>query len=133
MLVAFLSACIGQPLSQATQENVTHGHIVGTWRYSADFGAAIITLELIPNGTFVQTVRHRSGRVQTHEGTWTLDGSRPRLEVLKPVFGEPGKEWVVESAHWWIVESHHEGVRFAVFGAADDSDPDSCCEFEKVH
>jgi hypothetical protein len=131
--LALLSACIGPAaLPKATEEKVTPTDLVGTWKYPADFGATTITLELKPDGTFVQTVRHGSGRVQTHEGGWTLDGSRPQLNVLKPVFGEPGKEWVVEGAHWWVVESHREGVKFAIFGAADDRDPDSCWEFEKV-
>jgi hypothetical protein len=132
--LGLLSACIGPAaLPKATEEKVTPADIVGTWRYPAEFGATTITLELKPDGTFVQTVRHGSGRVQTHQGTWVLEGSHPRLEVLKPVFGEPpGKEWVVESAHWWIVESQREGVKFAIFGAADDRDPDSCWEFEKV-
>ena len=132
--LALLSACIGPAaLPRQTEEKVVPADIVGTWRYPADYGATAITIELKPGGTFVQTVRHGSGNVQTHEGDWTLDGSRPQLKVLKPPFGEPpGKEWIVEDARWWIVESHREGIKFAIFGAADDRDPDSCQEFEKV-
>lgn len=131
--LSLLSACIGPAaLPPATTEQVTPADVAGTWKYPADFGATQITIELRPNGTFVQTVRHGSGRIQTHQGTWTLDESRPQLQVLKPVFGEPSKEWVVEDARWWVVESHREGVRFAVFGAADDRDPDSCEEFENA-
>lgn len=132
-VLALLSACIGPAfLPKATTEKITPADIVGTWRYPADFGATTITIELKPDGTFAQSVRHASGRIQTHEGTWTLDESHPQLKVLKPVFGENNKEWVVENAHWWVVESHREGVRFAIFGAADDRDPDSCQEFERV-
>lgn len=120
-------------LPQPTTEKVTAADIVGTRRYPAEFETTTITLELKPDGTFVQTVRHGSGLVQTHKGGWTLDGSRPQLEVLKPAFDGPrDKEWVVEGARWWVVESHREGVKFAIFGAADDRDPDSCWEFEKV-
>jgi len=74
---------------RADDLNLNDNDIVGTWTYSAEFRATTITLELKLDGTFVQTVRYGSGRVQTHEGTWTLEGSRPQLQVLKPVFGEP--------------------------------------------
>jgi hypothetical protein len=131
--LALLSACIGPAaLPEATKEKVTSADIVGTWEYPADFGKTTITLDLKPNGTFVQTIRHKNGNIQTHEGTWTLDDSRPELKVLKPVFGEPDKAWIEEGASWWIVESHRKGVKFAIFGAADDRDPDSCEEFEKI-
>lgn len=131
--VALLPACIGPAaLPQATTEKVTPADIVGTWRYPADYGATTITLELKLNGTFVQTVRRGDGSIQTHEGTWTLNEARPELKVLKPVFGEPSKEWAIEAANWWVIESHREGVKFAIFGAADDRDPDSCNEFEKA-
>ncbi|VTR96503.1 Uncharacterized protein OS=Leptospira santarosai serovar Shermani str. LT 821 GN=LSS_13204 PE=4 SV=2 [Gemmata massiliana] len=132
--VGLLSACIGPAfLPKATAEKVTPADIVGTWQYPAEFGATAVTIELKAGGRFVQTVRHAGGRVQAHEGPWALDGPYPRLEVLKPVSGEPrGQEWVVEGVRWWVVGSHREGVRFALFGAAGDHDPDSCAEFERV-
>jgi hypothetical protein len=132
--LALLSACFGPAfLPQPTEQKVTPDDVAGTWTYPADSGSTTITLELRPNGTFVQTVRHGSGRTQTHEGTWGLEAARPRLRVLKPAFGPPsGQEWVIEDARWWVVESRREGLKFAVFGAADDRDPDACNEFEKV-
>jgi hypothetical protein len=116
----------------ATEQTVTPTDVVGTWTYPSGFDSTSITLDLKPEGAFVQTVRHEDGRVRTHEGTWTLEGSAPVLTVLKPASGEPDEEWVAEGANWWVVESYRDGVRFALFGAADDRDPHSCREFEKV-
>jgi len=53
------------------------------------------------------------------------------LKVLYPVFGDdPKKDWVLEDANWWIIESL-QGVTFAIFGGANP-DPDSFNEFRKV-
>lgn len=62
--LGLLSACIGPAaLPQATEEKVGPADIVGTWRYPAEFGATTITVELKSDSTFIQTVRHGSGRV----------------------------------------------------------------------
>ena len=130
--VVSASGCIGPAaLPQPTKENVTPADIVGTWRYGADYGKTAVTLEIKADGTFNQTVNRSNGKTHLHSGTWTLDGPYPKLKVLYPVWAEPTKDWHLEDANWRIVASHQQGVKFAIFGAAEP-DPDSFEEFNKV-
>jgi len=132
--VAFLvGGCGFSTLPGPTQKTVTKTDIVGVWQYPADFEKTIITLDLKTDGTFVQTIkRSNETESQVHTGTWTLEGTTPKLTVLKPVFGYPEKPWIPEDANWWIIDSYQKGVTFAIFGAADDRDPDSCNEMKKL-
>jgi hypothetical protein len=132
LAVVAASGCGPAALQSATKQKVTTADIVGTWKYFADYGKTTITLEMKRDGRFIQTIKRSKGADQVHKGAWALNESRPELNLLKPVFGEPDKEWVVADANWWIVESNRQGVKFAIVGAADDYDPDSCGEFEKV-
>ena len=134
LAVALLAGGCGYAaLPASTKKNVTKSDIVGIWQYQADNGKTTVTLELKADGTFVQSIQ-RSGQAspQVHTGTWDLEGTTPRLTVLKPVFGEYEKPWILEETNWWIVDSNQRGVKFAIFGAADDRDPDSCSEMKKV-
>ena len=99
LTLALLSACIGPAaLPEATKEKVTPADLVGTWRYPADYGATTITLELKPNGDVCPDRPAQIGPRPNPRGHLDPGGSRPSLPVLKPVFGEPDKEWVVERA-----------------------------------
>ena len=135
--VALLAAGCGgigpSALPGPTEKNVTKADVVGVWKYDADFKKTNITLELKADGTFVQTIqRPDNTEPQVHTGAWDLDGTTPVLKVLKPVFGDDRKPWVLEDACWWIVDSYQDGLEFAICGAADDRDPDSCSEMEKL-
>ena len=93
-----------------------------------------VTLDLKADGTFVQTIQ-RSGQAnpQVHKGAWALEGARPKLSVLKPVFGQDDKPWVIEEVNWWVMDSTmNEDTEFSICGAADDRDPDSCFEMKKL-
>ena len=126
-----VTGCGHYALSGPTNKRVTMADLVGVWEYPADETGSV-TLTLSADGTFVQSIQHGSSdEVQIHEGNWSLEGATPVLTVLKPVFGDSGKPWILEPASWWIVDSYQDGVTFAIFGAADDRDPDSCWEFKK--
>ena len=128
-----IGGCGHAALPGATQKNVTKADIVGVWQYPAEYEKTTVTLDLKADGAFVQTIK-RSGqtKAQVHSGIWDLEGTTPKLTVLKPVFGDASKPWVLEEANWWIIDSYRDGVTFAIFGAADDRDPDSCWEFKKL-
>ncbi len=135
VLVTILGGCCIGPaaLPGPTKKAVKASDITGVWQYTADYEKTTITLELKADGTFIQTVKYIApSEPQMHTGTWSLEGSSPKLRVLKPVFGKPNDPWVLADANWWIVDSYQEGVKFALFGAADDYDPDNCFEFKKL-
>ena len=126
-------ACGPMALPGPTSKSVSTMDLVGIWRYYADFDATEIDLELRSDGTFTQTIRRGAGApLQIHTGSWGLDGPHPKLTVLKPVFGDPSKPWILEEVNWWVVDSRQKGANFAIFGAADDRDSDSCWEMEKI-
>jgi len=127
-------------LPAATTKNVTPSDLAGLWQYEiyprhwrgVPTNDGIVTIELKKNGTFEQIVRRKGdSEPLTHTGKWAVTAPpvRLRLKVLKPPFTG---EWHVEEAHWWVVNSTQKGVGFAIFGAADDRDPDSCNEFKKL-
>jgi hypothetical protein len=133
-LTLFGCCCIGPAaLPGPTRREVQMSDIAGEWRYYADYGQTTITLALMEDETFVQTIE-RSGEepVQVHTGEWGLDGAWLKLSVLKPIPGNPSAPWIEEEANWWVVDSYQDGIDFAVFGAADDRDPDNCNEFERI-
>ena len=136
IIALFLSGCgvIGpSALPGPTGKNVRQADIVGVWKYPADYRKTAITLELKADGTCVHTIkRSEQSEPQVHTGVWGLEGATPTLKVLKPVFGDYSKPWVLEDARWWIIDSYQEGVDFAICGAADDRDPDSCFEMKKL-
>lgn len=132
LLTALLIAGCGHyALPGPTSKRVSKADIAGVWEYPAsDTGS--VTLTLSTDGTFVQSIqRTASSERQIHKGSWDVKDARPVLTVLKPVFGDSSQPWILERADWWIVDSHRDGITFAIFGAADDRDPDSCWEFKK--
>ena len=133
VVALFVGGCGFAALPGPTQKKVTKADLVSVWQYPADYEKTTVTLELKGDGTFIQAIkRTNQAELQVHTGTWDLEGTSPKLTVLKPVFGDPGKPWVLEEAHWWIVDSYRKGVKFAIFGAADDRDPDACNEMKKL-
>lgn len=116
-----------------TQKNVTPADIVGVWEYPADNNTTVVTLDLKADGSFVQSIaRAGDEQPQVHQGEWKLDGATPELTVLRPVFAEASQPWILEEVNWWVVDSQQGGLTFAICGSADDRDPDSYWEFEKI-
>ncbi|MEZ5300826.1 MAG: hypothetical protein R3F11_09265 [Verrucomicrobiales bacterium] len=133
-LVLLLCGCGPGALPNSTSKMVTAKDIEGTWEYPADYGETTIRLELKTGGTFVQTItRTGVASPQVHAGKWTVEGTRPLLKVLKPVFGDSSKPWIEEEAYWWIMESEiNRGRQFSICGAARDYDPDNCFEMKFI-
>jgi hypothetical protein len=132
-LFLFLFQCGPAFLPEPTKEKATREDLAGSWEYSADYGKTRIVLELKTNGTFIQTIERSSdSKPQVQKGRWDLKESELRIKVLKPNRENPSDPWILDWAHWWIIESTQEGSNFAISGAADDSDPDNCFEFERI-
>lgn len=132
-IAIIINGCGYSDLPEPTQKKISTEDIVGIWQYPANYGKTIISIELNIDGAFTQIIKHSGQKkLKIHKGTWELDVTSPKLTVLKPAFGDSSKPWVLEEAHWWIVDSHQKGIKFAIFGAADDRDADSCNEFKKI-
>jgi hypothetical protein len=134
MILLFVVGCGPAFLPEPTKNAVATKDIAGVWKYFADYEKTRILLELKTDGSFVQTIHH-SGKTkpQAHKGNWNLQGNRPKLMLLKPVFGNPTKPWILEEANWWIMDSVlNDNTKFSICGAADDRDPDSCFEMKKI-
>ncbi len=128
------NSCIGfAALPGPTQQDIQISDIAGMWRYYADFGETEIILDLKEDGTFIQTIEQDGKDTsQVHTGQWSLEGAWLKISVLKPRLDNSSASWIEEEANWWVIESYKGGTEFAVFGAAEDSDPDNCYEFERI-
>ncbi|RHX91768.1 hypothetical protein [Leptospira stimsonii] len=133
LIFLFFVQCGPAFLPEPTKEKVTRKDLAGSWEYFADYRKTRIVLDLKANGTFTQTIERSSdSKPQIQKGRWDINGSDLKIKVLKPNRENPFDPWVLDWAHWWIVESTREGFNFAISGAADDSDPDNCFEFERI-
>jgi hypothetical protein len=121
-------------LPPRTEKKVTKADIVGIWKYDADYKETLVTLELKPDGTFIQTIIHSdTSTPQVHKGTWDLEETTTILKVLKPAEEGSKKPWVSADANWWIMDSViNKDTKFSICGTADDSDPDNCGEMKKI-
>jgi hypothetical protein len=133
-IILFVIGCGPAFLPGPTKKTVNVVDLVGTWQYPANYGETEVTLELKENGTFIQTIRKSTGGIpRTYTGMWKLDGVRPQITLLKPVFGKYDKPWTLEKVNWWVMDSVvNDKTEFSICGAADDRDPDSCFEMKKL-
>ncbi|PJZ53713.1 hypothetical protein [Leptospira adleri] len=133
LLCLLLAECGPAFLPEPTNEKVTRKDLVGSWEYFADYQKTRIVLDLKANGTFIQTIERPSDpKPQIQRGRWDLKDSELRIKLLKINPENRSGPWILDWAHWWIVESTKGGSNFAISGAADDSDPDNCFEFDRI-
>lgn len=131
VLILFLSQCGPAFLPEPTKRKVSRKDLVGSWEYFADYRKTRIVLDLKIDGTFSQTIeRSENSKPQIHKGNWKIQGSDILIRVLKPVHNGSEESWNLDWVHWWIMDTEHS--KFAIVGAADDSDPDNCFEFTRI-
>ncbi|MBM9500078.1 hypothetical protein JWG44_07425 [Leptospira sp. 201903071] len=132
-LCSFFLQCGPAFLPEPTNEKVTRKDLAGSWEYFADYQKTRVVLDLNVNGTFIQTIeRSQNSKPQIQRGLWKIEGSDLKIKILKPDPENLSAPWILDWAHWWIINSNQRGQKFSILGAADDSDPDNCFEFTRI-
>jgi hypothetical protein len=128
-------------LPQPTKKAVSALDIVGIWQYEINPGLwkefpkndGIIKIEFAPDGTFQQEIIIK-GTFQPiiQKGHWKINGAYINLTgILMGVYYQDEIQWAPSDSSWWIIDSHHKGAWFSIFGGTS-LDPDQNQEFKKL-
>jgi len=116
-LILSLCACTSYFPPSPTSRAVSTSDLAGTWSYVEFETDGEITLKLLDDQTFQQTVT-LPDRELTQEGTWKIDGATIELTGVLEYF----TEWTVENAAWRIIDRDESPTGFAILGGAVDPD-----------